>query len=156
MRRWKNKIYCNTIFCNWKTYEDDKPCTLVVVFLKNRSGNFWKFTEYLSHPVWESFKANNWNSKTMCETCSKLTIDTRTTSMTPFFTPVSLLLTWNWFGTLFWCFNCWLWAGKCRLGWSSSLSVKEFSTQEFSTQNFWYSLQPSEKVVAVTISSKRF
>ena len=29
---------------------------------------------------------------------------------------VSLLLTLNIFHTLFWCFSCQLWAGKCRLG----------------------------------------
>ena len=72
---------------------------------------------------------------------------------TAFLTLVSLLLTWNRFETLTWCFHFWLWTSKCRLRWSSSLPVK---LQEFSTLNFWYSLQPSEKVEAVTINWKRF
>ena len=29
---------------------------------------------------------------------------------------VSLLITLNRFYTLFWCFYCWLWTSKCRLG----------------------------------------
>ena len=29
---------------------------------------------------------------------------------------VSLLLTWDRSHTLFWCFHCWFWTNKCRLG----------------------------------------
>ena len=29
---------------------------------------------------------------------------------------LSLLLTWNRFHTLIWCFYCWLWTSKCQLG----------------------------------------
>ena len=43
------------------------------------------------------FKVNNGNTRATCEICSKLIIK-----------------------TLFWCFHCWLWTSKCRLG--SSLS----------------------------------
>ena len=47
------------------------------------------------------FKFNNKNTKTKCEIYVVL---------------VSLLLTLNIFHTLFQCFYCYLWAGKCRLG----------------------------------------
>ena len=30
---------------------------------------------------------------------------------------VSLLLSFNIFHPLFWCFRCWLWTNKCRLAW---------------------------------------
>ena len=45
----------------------------------------------------------------MCEICSKLTIKSDIVL-------VSLLLTLNRFHALFWCFYCWLWTSKFRLG----------------------------------------
>ena len=48
------------------------------------------------------FKVNKRNARTMCEICSKLTIKTQ--------------LTLNRFCTWSFCFYCWLWASKCRLG----------------------------------------
>ena len=44
--------------------------------------------------VWNLFKVSNWDTVTL----------------------ISLLLTCNIFRTLFWCFYCWLWKSKSRLG----------------------------------------
>ena len=55
------------------------------------------------------------NTRTMLEIFSKLKLkDTRA-------------ITLNRFHTLFWCFHCWLWTSKCRLG----------SSQKVSSRNFW-------------------
>ena len=56
------------------------------------------------------FKVKNRNSRTMSEICSELTM------MAPGAILVSLLLILNIFYTLFWCFYCEHWAGKCRPG----------------------------------------
>ena len=53
-------------------------------------------------------KFNNENPRTRCEICSKLTIKTPEQH--------HLLLTLNIFYSLFYCFYCQIWAGKCRLG----------------------------------------
>ena len=55
------------------------------------------------------------NTRTMLEIFPKLKLkDTRA-------------ITLNRFHTLFWCFHCWLWTSKCRLG----------SSQKVSSRNFW-------------------
>ena len=87
------------------------------------------------------FKDNNENTTTICEICSKLTIntprqrhkDTGVTSSTSFWylhdvVLMSLLLTLNRFYILFWRFCCWLRTNKCRLQktfeiWSRNLVV---------------------------------
>ena len=53
-------------------------------------------------------KANNGNTKTMCEICSKI-IKTRTTI--------------DIFHTLFLCFHCCLWTNQCWLGFSSVVTI---------------------------------
>ena len=55
------------------------------------------------------------NTRTMLEIFPKLKLkDTRA-------------ITLNRFHTLFWCFHCWLWTSKCRLG----------PSQKVSSRNFW-------------------
>ena len=93
------------------------------------------------------FKVNNRNTRTMCEICSKLAIKTserrqcvehvqskhkRHQNDANGVVLVSLMLTLNIFRTLFWCFYCQLWVGKCRLGlfvfakWQNVLSAFPF------------------------------
>ena len=48
------------------------------------------------------FKVDSGNTRKISKICSKF--------------PVSFMLTLNRFHTLFWCFHCWLWTNKCRLG----------------------------------------
>ena len=55
------------------------------------------------------FKVNNGNTRAWCEICSKLTIQTSAVVL------LSLLLTFNIFHTLFYCFYCELWACKWLL-----------------------------------------
>ena len=57
------------------------------------------------------------NTRTMLEIFSKLKLkDTRA-------------ITLNRFHTLFWCFHCWLWTSKCRLGSSQKVSSRNFEVQ---------------------------
>ena len=63
------------------------------------------------------FKVDNGNSRALCEICSKL--KKRHLNDVNDVVLVSLLLTLNrllHFTPLFWCFHCWLWRSKCRLG----------------------------------------
>ena len=60
------------------------------------------------------YKANDKNTRSKCEICSKLTI--KTPEWRHWFILMSLLLTLNIFHSLFYCFYCKLWAGKHRLG----------------------------------------
>ena len=53
---------------------------------------------------------------------------------------VPLLLTLNRFHTLFWCFQCWIWTRKCRLGscyLSSLIMVNQFEDLLFG--QLWFS-----------------
>ena len=56
-------------------------------------------------------KIANENTRRMCEICSKLTL-----KIPVMLFYCSLLLTWNVFSTLYWCFCCWIWTNKYWLG----------------------------------------
>ena len=56
------------------------------------------------------FKANNGNARTIGRICSKLTNEVNNVIL------VSLLLTLNIFGTLFWCLHSWLWTSEYWMG----------------------------------------
>ena len=78
-----------------------------------------EYTEMLVYRSFHSndiylFKVNNGKSGKMCEICSKLTI---TTPERPHWRCSGvLLLTSNIFHTLLWCFLCWIWTSKYRVG----------------------------------------
>ena len=59
------------------------------------------------------FKVNNWNTKTVCEIYSELTMKTPERHQWSFL--MFSLLTLKRFYTLLWCCHCWLWASKCHL-----------------------------------------
>ena len=61
------------------------------------------------------FKVNNWNTRTMCEIYSELTIKTTRWRLDPM-KDSDLNRTLNRFHALFWCFNCYVWKSKRRLG----------------------------------------
>ena len=61
------------------------------------------------------FKDNNENAGTICGICSKFTTIKKQYKVINF-ALVSLLSTLNIFGTLFWCFHCWLWTTKYWMG----------------------------------------
>ena len=63
------------------------------------------FTSLLFQPVFTCSKSRM-ETREICEICSKLKIKI----------PERLLSTLNRFHVLFWCFYCWLWTSKCRLG----------------------------------------
>ena len=54
------------------------------------------------------FKVNNWNTRTMCEIYSELTIKTTRWRLDPM-KDSDLNRTLNRFHALFWCFNCYVW-----------------------------------------------
>ena len=60
------------------------------------------------------FTVNNRNARTMCETCSKLTI--KTPEQCQWRRSGVFIASLKRFHTLFWCFYCWLWTSKCFLG----------------------------------------
>ena len=66
------------------------------------------------------FKVNNGNTRTMCEICSKLTINISKQCYWHRFGV--FIVNMNRFHTLFLCFHCWLWTSKCRLGIQDVLS----------------------------------
>ena len=79
----------------------------------------------------------------MGETCLKLTNKgTRATSMT-------LLLTLNRFHPLFWCFHCWLWTSKCRLGYFNQVW---FITHTIIGNNLWHIFPPRSRLDSTTIA----
>ena len=80
------------------------------------------------------FKFNNGNTRTMCEICSKLTIQTSNTSID--IVLESLLLTLNKFHTLFWCFHCWLWISKCWLGSTLPINMSSRTDSSLKSINF--------------------
>ena len=61
-----------------------------------------------------TFKVNNGNTRTICGISSKAPIKTPEWGLNTVL--VSSLLTLNIFGTLFWCFHCWLWISKRWIG----------------------------------------
>ena len=48
---------------------------------------------------------------------------------------VSLLLTLNRFRILFWCFHCWHWTSKCRLGTFTLMIWMKFSIQKWNSRS---------------------
>ena len=68
-----------------------------------------------SHPVSiYLFEVNYGTTRAMCKICSTLAINTPNNITDVVLVP--LLLTLNRFHALFWCFHCWHWTSKCRLG----------------------------------------
>ena len=89
----KVKVFRNFVICNWITN------VLLVQSQhqkhQNNMLNLFKANQKHQNNMWNLFKANNKQN--------------RTKSLT-------LLLTLNRFHTFFWCFCCWFWTSKCRLG----------------------------------------
>lgn len=61
-----------------------------------------------------SFKVNNWNTRTMSEICTNLTIKISEWHHWCRF-GVFIVNFLNRFQTLFYCLDCWLWKNKCQL-----------------------------------------
>ena len=72
------------------------------------------------HPEWMIptgilfFKVNNGKTETMSDICKELII--RHQNDVNDVVSASLWVTWNRFHTLIWCFYCWIWISKYRLG----------------------------------------
>ena len=66
---------------------------------------------------------------------------------------VLLLLTLNRFHTLFWCFHCWLWTNKCRLGSSEHHDGRRY-LRLCQTSMMAFTLQNSSLLKPLTISAK--
>ena len=91
---------------------------------------FTLFKKCVLHPVViYLFNLSYWNTIAICEICSALTIKTPERRHWSLFLNkvaglrtlryavlVSLMLAVNIFCILFWCFHCWLWTSKSRLG----------------------------------------
>ena len=74
-------------------------------------------------------KVNDGNTRTTCEISSKLT--TKTPEQCHWSRFDVFISTFNRFQTLFWCFHCWLWTSKYRLG-SSFAPELSTTTEPFS------------------------
>ena len=78
------------------------------------------------------FKINNRNTTKRCKIYLKLII--KTTNNVNDVVLVSLLLTLNIFQTFFYCCYCWLWTGKCLLGY--------FKVYFYATRSITDTMQP--------------
>ena len=85
--------------------------------------NSWNFSMHSFSRIY-LFKVSNGNTRRMYEICSKLTIE----ALERRHWHHSGVL--NRFHTLFWCFYCWLWTSKCRLG-ASCMNSKDGYFQTF-------------------------
>ena len=65
---------------------------------------------------------------------------------------VSLLLTLNIFHTLFYCFYCWLWVGKCRLSLLDIFSNRLINLYRMETSYYL----PDQKIAKYKIIKKNF
>lgn len=74
--------------------------------------------EVLSQPALTCSKVKNRNTRTKCEIFSELTINHGNDVVL-----ASLFLTFDKFHTFSWCFHCWIWVIKCRLGFHITAST---------------------------------
>ena len=91
--------------------------------LKSKNWNLFKNQKSSKHITVEN---NNRNTRKRYKMSLKLTIKTLERHQHKV-AQVPLLITLNRFHTVFWCFHCWLWTRKCRLG-TTQPELKVYNT----------------------------